>query len=244
MLLAVTKLTRFANLATIGFDMWADMSDVEEDNSFCNAAQLEERAVGWSLRGSPVVKPVTVTAERILSNTWADISDSEVSTCKGDIRETSSSWAQMSDSEDICADMGCSTLDKGAPLALDEGMSLEVPTFLLPLLKEHQRDGVDFVFSCFKAGGGCILADDMGLGKTLQAIATVCSLVMGQNYKRKALVLCPASLLGNWKKEFAKWAGKRVEVSVIGLSRRLPGTHLGQLGIYLAGHTLQQMQEH
>jgi hypothetical protein len=48
--------------------------------------------------------------------------------------------------------------------------------------------------------GGC-LADDMGLGKTIQVIAL-------HLHRRRGplLVVCPASLLGNWQRELARFA--------------------------------------
>lgn len=49
-------------------------------------------------------------------------------------------------------------------------------------LREHQRQGVRFVFDCLMGlkdfdGYGCILADDMGLGKTLQSITVLWTLL-------------------------------------------------------------------
>lgn len=53
---------------------------------------------------------------------------------------------------------------------------------------------------------GCILADDMGLGKTLQSIA-VLDTFLRFNPSAKALLICPASLVGNWAAEIVKWLG-------------------------------------
>ncbi|KAF2219023.1 P-loop containing nucleoside triphosphate hydrolase protein, partial [Elsinoe ampelina] len=85
-------------------------------------------------------------------------------------------------------------------------------------LREHQRSGVSFMYECVmgmrcKEGAGAILADEMGLGKSLQTIALLWTLLK-QNpiYRdppivRKAIVLCPASVTKNWRKEFRKWLG-------------------------------------
>ena len=70
-------------------------------------------------------------------------------------------------------------------------------------------------------GEGAILADEMGLGKTLQTIALLWTLLK-QNpvYEeppviKKALIVCPVSLINNWRKEFKKWLGiERVGVFV------------------------------
>lgn len=46
----------------------------------------------------------------------------------------------------------------------------------------------------------CLIADEMGLGKTIQAIG-----VINQLHAHKALIICPASLKINWKREMEKW---------------------------------------
>ncbi|MCO5549538.1 hypothetical protein L7F22_003010 [Adiantum nelumboides] len=67
---------------------------------------------------------------------------------------------------------------------------------------------------------GAILADEMGLGKTLQTIAVIDMLLRQCCYffpKRrhtieKVLVVCPATLVNNWKTEFIKWLGREFRV--------------------------------
>ncbi|KAK5116477.1 hypothetical protein LTR62_008026 [Meristemomyces frigidus] len=85
-------------------------------------------------------------------------------------------------------------------------------------LRPHQRAGVSFLYECVMGmkdydGEGAVLADEMGLGKTLQTIALLWTL-MKQNpiYKdapvvKKALIVCPVTLISNWRKEFTKWLG-------------------------------------
>jgi SNF2 family DNA or RNA helicase len=51
-----------------------------------------------------------------------------------------------------------------------------------------------------------ILADEMGLGKTVQAIAMICHLYETTMVHTPVLVVGPMSTLGNWKREFAKFA--------------------------------------
>lgn len=50
-----------------------------------------------------------------------------------------------------------------------------------------------------------ILADEMGLGKTVQVISGISELFSSRAIQR-VLVVCPASLMYNWKAEFQKWA--------------------------------------
>jgi SWI/SNF-related matrix-associated actin-dependent regulator of chromatin subfamily A-like protein 1 len=61
------------------------------------------------------------------------------------------------------------------------------------LLYPHQADGVAFLLSRKRA----LLADDMGLGKTRQAIVALRTAVPDGIH----LVVCPASLKLNWKRE-------------------------------------------
>lgn len=63
-------------------------------------------------------------------------------------------------------------------------------------LKEHQKEGVKFLLKKKWA----ILGDDMGLGKTIELIIT--ALASGC---KKILVICPASLKNNWKKEISRY---------------------------------------
>ncbi|EUC37706.1 hypothetical protein COCCADRAFT_84792 [Bipolaris zeicola 26-R-13] len=93
-------------------------------------------------------------------------------------------------------------------------------------LRDHQREGVQFLYECVMGmrceGEGAIMADEMGLGKTLQTITLLWTL-MKQNpihdsppVIKKALIVCPAGLVDNWKREFRKWLGnERVGVFVL-----------------------------
>lgn len=80
-----------------------------------------------------------------------------------------------------------------------------IPQTVNAKLRNYQQKGYEWINLMAEINAGTLLADDMGLGKTLQAIA---SLVywQEQNPKLKALVICPASLIYNWKNEFEKFA--------------------------------------
>ncbi|OQD62625.1 hypothetical protein PENPOL_c011G06032 [Penicillium polonicum] len=101
-----------------------------------------------------------------------------------------------------------------------------VDPLLTKNLRPHQREGVKFLYECVMGmrsfnGEGAILADDMGLGKTLQTIALLWTLLK-QNpvfeappVIKKALIVCPVTLINNWRKEFRKWLGnERIGVFV------------------------------
>lgn len=80
---------------------------------------------------------------------------------------------------------------------------------------------------------GCILADDMGLGKTIQAISILWTLLKqgpeGVPAVRKAAIICPSSLVGNWGQELEKWLGDRVKYIQIGESNKKNGAKIGKL---------------
>ncbi len=72
-------------------------------------------------------------------------------------------------------------------------------------LRPYQETGVNWLRFLSSLGLGACLADDMGLGKTIQVLAL---LLAGQSEKgaRPSLLILPASLLGNWKAEMARFA--------------------------------------
>lgn len=71
-------------------------------------------------------------------------------------------------------------------------------------LRAYQERGVSWLHLMKSLGLGACLADDMGLGKTIQIIALLNHTRM-QN-KEQALLVVPASLIGNWMSELGKFA--------------------------------------
>jgi len=89
-------------------------------------------------------------------------------------------------------------------LATGGRSSLPAPAGLAGRLRPYQRRGVAWLHEMCALGLGGCLADDMGLGKTIQVIAL-------HLHRRRAgagptLVVCPASLLGNWERELRRFA--------------------------------------
>ncbi len=77
------------------------------------------------------------------------------------------------------------------------------PTFRATL-RPYQQQGYYWLRTIAKLGFGACLADDMGLGKTVQVIALLEH--MRTQQVSKALLVLPASLIGNWQKEIEKFA--------------------------------------
>ncbi len=81
----------------------------------------------------------------------------------------------------------------------------------------YQLEGVRYALDSKR----CIFGDQPGLGKTLQAICSVVkahreAMVYGETFP--VLVICPAALKVNWKREFKKFAG--IEACILDDSNR------------------------
>ncbi|MGY4925582.1 SNF2-related protein [Streptomyces sp. 900105755] len=78
----------------------------------------------------------------------------------------------------------------------------EPPAGLHATLRDYQLRGLAWLDLMTGLGLGGCLADDMGLGKTI----TVIALHLKRARTEPTLVVCPASLLGNWQREIARFA--------------------------------------
>ncbi|MSU62775.1 MAG: DEAD/DEAH box helicase [Pedosphaera sp.] len=80
--------------------------------------------------------------------------------------------------------------------------STPLPASIQAELRPYQKDGFNFLCHLTQLNLGGVLADDMGLGKTLQTLAWL-AWMQQQNVKtpKPALVICPASVLHNWRRE-------------------------------------------
>ncbi len=71
-------------------------------------------------------------------------------------------------------------------------------------LRPYQMEGLGWLNMMQDYGFGACLADDMGLGKTLQVMALL-DVLRGRG-SFKALLVLPASIMGNWQKELERFA--------------------------------------
>lgn len=84
---------------------------------------------------------------------------------------------------------------------------LAEPAGLAARLRDYQRHGLTWLADLTGLGLGACLADDMGLGKTITLIALhLHRLEQGHSRGGPTLVVCPASLLGNWEAEVERFA--------------------------------------
>ena len=83
-----------------------------------------------------------------------------------------------------------------------------VPDGFVATLRPYQEHGLAWLQFLGSAGLGGVLADDMGLGKTVQALAHIAVEQQQGRLQQPALVICPTSLVPNWRTEAARFAPK------------------------------------
>jgi hypothetical protein len=121
------------------------------------------------------------------------------------------SLAQFAD-DNVRAELEAAKRERKASIeasrAKDAGIQIPAPDGLAYL--PFQKAGVAYAIEHQTT----LMADEMGLGKTIQAIGVINSLPE----IRSVLVICPASLKINWKRELDKWLIRQlcVEIANIG----------------------------
>lgn len=89
-------------------------------------------------------------------------------------------------------------------LGLTEFKPKPIPKVIQATARAYQVEGINWLERLRHMHLNGILADDMGLGKTLQAIVAVTQQIM-ENPNSSSIVICPTSLVYNWKEEFNKF---------------------------------------
>ena len=72
-------------------------------------------------------------------------------------------------------------------------------------LRTYQKHGFNWLAFLHRFGLNGILADDMGLGKTLQTLAVIHRAREMTRNKFPSLIICPTSVVSNWKLEVEKF---------------------------------------
>jgi superfamily II DNA or RNA helicase len=80
-----------------------------------------------------------------------------------------------------------------------------IPPGIHAELRPYQKDGFDFLCHLSRIKLGGVLADDMGLGKTLQTLTWISWMQKEARDPKPVLVICPASVLHNWRREANKF---------------------------------------
>jgi len=87
-------------------------------------------------------------------------------------------------------------------------------------LRPYQQQGVDWLQFLRSAGLGGVLADDMGLGKTVQTLAHLAIEQAEGRLDSPALIVCPTSLVPNWRTEAERFAPGLKVLTLHGTTRK------------------------
>lgn len=105
-----------------------------------------------------------------------------------------------------------------------------IPAPIAQWLRDYQVEGACFLHNLFNHQTGGILGDDMGLGKTVQVIAFLTAAFgksgldhdaarmrtmrrqRAASWYPRILIVCPGTLIENWKEELDRWGWWHVDV--------------------------------
>lgn len=104
------------------------------------------------------------------------------------------------------------------------------------VLRCYQKHGASWLHFLAQNGLGGILADEMGLGKTIQTLAFLRTL----KGKGPSLIVCPSSLVFNWKAEATKWTPDLKVVALEGGKRSVHFAGIGQADLVITSYPLLQ----
>ena len=122
---------------------------------------------------------------------------------------------------------------------------LPVPEGFRGILRPYQLRGYSWLQFLTQWGLGACLADDMGLGKTVQTLTLLQNRrEAGEN--RPTLLICPMSVVGNWKKEAEKFTPNLSVLIHHGLKRTKGKTftkEASQAGLVISSYSLLQRDQ-
>ena len=116
-----------------------------------------------------------------------------------------------------------------------------IPKEIDASVRPYQKEGVYWLERVRNMYLNGILADDMGLGKTLQAIIAITQ-CHKQEKNHTSIVVCPTSLLYNWKEEINKFNPKLKALIVDGIpnQRKKLISSAGDCDVIITSYTLMQ----
>ncbi|KAL7747064.1 DNA repair protein rhp26 [Sorochytrium milnesiophthora] len=82
---------------------------------------------------------------------------------------------------------------------------LRLPGEVHASLFQYQQTCLRWLWELHRQQVGGIIGDEMGLGKTVQIIAWLIALSYSGHLRRPTLIVCPATVMKQWVKEFHKW---------------------------------------
>ncbi len=113
--------------------------------------------------------------------------------------------------------------------------NVKIPKNLTAVLRDYQKEGLNWLNFLDEFGFGGCLADDMGLGKTIQIIAYFLAQIEKGN-KKPNLVIVPTSLLHNWEIEIKKFAPKLKHKIIYGIDRDTKHINFGKYDVLITSY--------
>ncbi|QBG47136.1 hypothetical protein EGM51_06895 [Verrucomicrobia bacterium S94] len=118
---------------------------------------------------------------------------------------------------------------------------VELHPELKATLRSYQKEGVNWLRFLERRGFCGILADEMGLGKTLQTLAWI---QMGREddsqQGKPALIICPTSLVENWKEEAAKFTPNLKALILHGTDRHRKWKNIPKSDLVITSYALMR----
>jgi superfamily II DNA or RNA helicase len=156
--------------------------------------------------------PVARERIRRIGETLVELFDQDALSASGTLRLPRHQAVRLQDLE-LGADLGQIRGDDCGLLTLAESRASQVaaepvdaPLNFGTSLRPYQQEGLAWLQSLRRQRRGGILADDMGLGKTIQTLAHLALEKQQGRQRRPSLIVAPVSLVGNWRREIARFA--------------------------------------
>ncbi len=125
------------------------------------------------------------------------------------------------DDLDLESDMVQNHLDLKQKLASFSAIDhVKPPVGVNAVLRDYQKEGLNWLNFLDEYGFGGCLADDMGLGKTLQVITFLQHLKKTRKTDKAHLIIVPTSLIFNWSEELKKFCPGLRMLNLTGGDRR------------------------
>ncbi|NBY36494.1 MAG: DEAD/DEAH box helicase, partial [Verrucomicrobia bacterium] len=107
---------------------------------------------------------------------------------------------------------------------------------LTKMLRLYQQVGVAWLWHIHNNALGGLLADEMGLGKTVQALAFMEALRVHRPADGPCLVVCPASLVENWRREARRFTPSLKVLAHHGQSRITSQDYLKKFDLVITSY--------
>ncbi len=109
-------------------------------------------------------------------------------------------------------------------------LPIKTPSGFCGAMRPYQERGLAWLAQMSRLGLGACLADDMGLGKTIQLLAFLLHRRECEaDDPRAVLLVCPTSVIGNWRHEVTRFAPSLSVVQHYGIERARAAAHFATL---------------